>query len=617
MQSLRRVCLALVVVSSAWGMLGCNGGGDGQTPPPSSTVTLHGRVDDGTPHSPIAHAQCRVVDGRGNLLGSSTTDTNGRFQVGLPPGMETFIGCHPPAFPNLVLATFVSTVGVAAGQTQPETGVEEISPRTTVMANILAETHPADRQRRKTELLNALGGQDPDLSLLAGAATALFNAMLQSQITAVDFSPLVPTSEADASGASAGGGSGASAGGVSGGVGDGAELSPLPEVLCEFTPHLQGNSALADVLDGAVDRPELQRIASRVPQGATLGDAFARLFPEGLPPLVKGQPLRTRTDANGAYFLSVPPRTPGFVFCAARANLALAAFVRGRQGGETLTNQDVSPPSAFFAALLQPLFPAQEVPTVAENFQADIGELYKPRRGVVRFETVQTANGLTLADTDGDGVVCSFVGSPQAAAVLYPPSGGAAFIATTLFKAFLVEARQPAILSYADILTNILTRTDQGGHPLIEVRAEDLVHGGVPAARAAMVAPLLNTCFDACIREDLATPLPEVVRAGRIRVTVRHASGTLVSKAQVVVEGTFPAPPAARCPSGTMSGAANRLVCQTDANGQVIFILFGQTTLGPNPVTVTATSPDGTLTRQVQTALIPPATRDISVTVGP
>ena len=58
--------------------------------------------------------------------------------------------------------------------------------------------------------------------------------------------------------------------------------------------------------------------------------------------------------------------------------------------------------------------------------------------------------------------------------------GGAAFIATTLFKAFLVEARQPALLSYTDILTNILTRTDQGRNPLIEVRAEDLVHGGVP-----------------------------------------------------------------------------------------------------------------------------------------
>jgi hypothetical protein len=174
-------------------------------------------------------------------------------------------------------------------------------------------------------------------------------------------------------------------------------------------------------------------------------------------------------------------------------------------------------------------------------------------------------------------------------------------IATTLFKTFLVEARNPALLSYADILTTILTRTDQGGNPLIEVRAEDLAHGGVPAARAAIVAPLLNTCFDVRIQQDLATPLRRVVRAGRIRVTVRHASGTVVPNAQVVVERTSTAPSTA----------------QTDANGQVIFTLSGQTTLGPNPVTVTVTSPDGTLTRQVQTAVIPPTTRDISVTVGP
>jgi hypothetical protein len=603
MQSLRRVCLALLVVSSTLGMFGCDGGGGDPQPPPRTTVTLQGRVDDGTPNSPIANAQCQVVDVRGSPGGSSTTDTNGRFEVGIPPGMETFIGCHPPALPNLVLATFVSTVGVAAGQTRPETGFEEISPRTTIMANIIAATHPTDRQQRKTELLHALGEQEPDISLLAGAATALFNAMLQSQITAVDFTPLFDTSEDGTSGGVGDGGAsgGVGDGGASGGVGDGAELSPLPEVLCEFTPHLQGNSALADVLDGAVDRPELQRIAPRVPQGAALGNAFARLLPEGLPPLVKGQPLRTRTDAHGAYFLPVPPHTPGFVSCAARANLALATFVRGRQVGETLTDQQVSPPSEFFAALLQPLFPAQEVSTIEENFLADIGNLREPSRGVVRLETTQTASGLTIADTDGDGVVCSFVGGTQGAAVLYEPTGGAALISTTLFKALLVEARNPAILSYADILTNILIRTDQGGNPLIEVRAEDLVHGGVPAARAAIVASLLNTCFDVRIRQDLATPLPRVVRAGRMRVTVRHASGTLLPNAQVVVEGTFPARPAAR----------------TDANGQVIFLLFGQTTLGPNPVTVTVTAPDGTLARQLQTAFIPPVTRDISVTVGP
>ena len=616
MQLPRIACLALVGVISAFGMFGCGGGGDGgdstnvPISTPSTTVTVRGKVDDGTPNSPIANAQCRVVDVQGSTVGSATTDTNGLFQVGIPPGTETFIGCSPQALRNLILASFVSTVGVAPGQTRPETGFEEISPRTTMIANILAETQPTDLQRRKAELLNALAGQDPDLSLMAGAATTLFNAMVQSQIADVDFTPLFSPSEGSAGGDSDGGG-------ASGSTGDGADFSPLPNVLCEFTPHLQGNSALADVLDGAVDRPELQPIASRLPQGAALDAAFARLFPEGLQPLVAGQPLRTRTDANGAYFLPVPRKTPGFVSCAARSDLALATFVRERQAGETLTNQNVSPPSEFFAELLQPLFTAQEAPSIEDNYLSDIGNLREPSRGRVRLETVQTADGLNIADTDGDGVVCAFVGGAQAAAVNYPAAGGAAFISTALFKAFLVEARTPALLSYADILTNILTRTDQGGNPLIEVQAQDLVNGGVPAARAAVVAPLLNTCFDARIQKDLATALPRVVRAGRMRVTVRNASGTLLPNAQVVVEGTFPAPPASRCPSGAISGAANRLVCQTDANGQVIFILFGQTTLGPSPVTVTVTSPDGARTSQLQTASIAPATRDIAVTIGP
>ena len=91
MQLLRIACLALVVVSSAFGIFGCDGGGDGPKPPPSTTVTIQGKVDDGTPNSPIANAQCQVVDVRGSTVGSITTDTNGLFQVGIPPGMDTFI----------------------------------------------------------------------------------------------------------------------------------------------------------------------------------------------------------------------------------------------------------------------------------------------------------------------------------------------------------------------------------------------------------------------------------------------------------------------------------------------------------------------------------------------
>src|SRR4030095_14276465 len=104
---------------------------------------------------------------------------------------------------------------------------------------------------------------------------------------------------------------------------------------------------------------------------------------------------------------------------------ALATFVRGRQVGETLTDQNVSPPNEFFAEFLQSLFSAEEVQTIEDNFLSDIGKLRQPSGGVVQLETMQTADGLNIADTNGDGVVCNFVGGAPAAAVTYPAAGGA------------------------------------------------------------------------------------------------------------------------------------------------------------------------------------------------
>ena len=85
---------ALLVVSSTLGMFGCDGGVTHNLP--RTTVTLQGRVDDGTPNSPIANAQCQVVDVRGSPGGSSTTDTNGRFEVGIPQAWKPLF-LSPPA----------------------------------------------------------------------------------------------------------------------------------------------------------------------------------------------------------------------------------------------------------------------------------------------------------------------------------------------------------------------------------------------------------------------------------------------------------------------------------------------------------------------------------------
>ena len=87
-----------------------------------------------------------------------------------------------------MLSTFTSTVGVAAGGTLSAQGFEEVSPKMTVVANIIAQTHPRDQQARKVKLLKALGAREPALTRLVRAATDLFNAMLQTQITDGDFS---------------------------------------------------------------------------------------------------------------------------------------------------------------------------------------------------------------------------------------------------------------------------------------------------------------------------------------------------------------------------------------------------------------------------------------------
>src|SRR5258708_281259 len=107
-------------------ILGCgSGSGDGgssgeNVPPPSvsaTTVTLQGKVDDGLPHSPIAHAVCRFTDRNGTQLATTTADNNGVFQLAVPRDVHGFLRCAPPALSNLGLSAFVSTAGRQAGDT--------------------------------------------------------------------------------------------------------------------------------------------------------------------------------------------------------------------------------------------------------------------------------------------------------------------------------------------------------------------------------------------------------------------------------------------------------------------------------------------------------------------
>ena len=629
------ILLSLVVARCGGGGDEGSGGGDAN----QGLVTFRGRVDDGRGTSPLANAQCRFRTLHGNQLATAIADQNGEFRFEMSLGMQGWLVCTPVGFPNLALTTFASTVGGVARGPLPAQGPEEVSPRTTVIAEILAQTAPSVLQARKMELLAALQAHDPDLTMLVKAATDLFNTMLQQQITVVDFSSTgrAGSGDADSGGDGAGsggdgagsGGSGAGSGssgdpgGVAGATGDGMEASPFVNTPCEFVLDPKGDTALADLLlDGAVDRADLQAIAAHFTRDADIQQAFARLFPQGIRLLgSNGQPLRTTTNGQGAYFLPVPAATAGFVRCAPGPQLAVAAFVPARQPGALLTGRDVSPANQIFTTFIFPQLPSQASQAVANNFATDIGALKTPSGGIVRMETVATPAGRIIADTDGDGLVCSLrIRAPHEGAIQYVDAGATSYTAIALFNALFIEARNPPAASYETILTNVLSRQDATGSPRVEILEEDLRAGGVPVGRATELAASLNTCIRFGVERILGTQLPRSVRAGRFRVTVHDPTGAPVSLARVGGLGKFTAASECEDAQGArvtpIDRADNLIVCGADTNGSITFILEGETPLVAAQVGWSVRSPDGAkLLGQVNAPFIPNATLDAPLTV--
>ena len=580
------------------------------------TATLQGQVRGGNAAPSIANAECSFLGFGSRARHQALADANGMFELMLLPNVQGLLGCHPPGLPNLTLLTFISTDGALPGATLPEQGVEEVSPRSTVIANIIVQTEPPDPQRRKVELLNDLNAQEPDITALSGAATVLFDHMLQRSISDVPFTTNSDISAEGGDGGTGSEGDGSDGGGASGEAGDGAEFSPFVDVQCEFVLNPVGDSALEDFLsDGSLDRSDLQFMASEIGQDSALRSAFTRLFPQGIQPSVDGQLLRTRTDPQGAYFLPIPPHTPGLIQCTPRPDLVLSTFVRARQAQETLTGQDISPSSHFLTTFVLPLVAPEQQPAIQDNYHVDIGHLQQAVAGVVSVETVVTPEGPVMADTDGDGVACSFLDGPEAAAVDYAAAGGAAFLSTTLFKALLLESRMPAAASYTTLLSVLLNRTTATGEPFLQASGDDLELGGVPMVRAPLLAALWNTCVLASIEQGLGAPLARLVRAGQLQVTTVDANGLPLPNARVEVVGALIAPESS-CGTLIESGE-NRLICQADDNGQVTFNLLGEQSLTATPVVLTAVSADGSLEGRAESSVIPPATLEVTVTARP
>lgn len=283
--------------------------------------------------------------------------------------------------------------------------------------------------------------------------------------------------------------------------------------------------------------------------------------------------------------------------------------------------QDVSPASQIFTAFIIPQLTAQDVQAVENNFLFDIGNLQIPSDGIVRLETVGTPDGQMIADTDGDGLVCSLlVNNPQAGAIEYVAAGATSYTAIALFKALLIEARNPASSSYETILANVLTRRNAAGNPRVVVLADDLVAGGVPAARATELAASLNACIRSSVEDILGTTLPDMVRRGRFRVEIRDVdTDAPIPNIRVGGEGNITAASECRDAQGgiipPITREESRIVCRTDENGRVTFILEGEVQLAATSVAWSVRTDENEVLGEVNADFIPAVSIDAVVAV--
>ena len=188
--------------------LSCSGG-DGEPPPPppppKPSANIAGYNGDGSETSPIPGATCQLVDFNGNAILSTETqlpisaitDGNGRFLLEkVPLNTEGFIECFQPSFPELILSTFVSTIGVSDGVTIKD---EQVLPQTVVVGNIVRQFDTAfansDLVAIKNERLNTINeNANANVSILAAGAVILFNNMLDFLVNDIRFSNFTITS---------------------------------------------------------------------------------------------------------------------------------------------------------------------------------------------------------------------------------------------------------------------------------------------------------------------------------------------------------------------------------------------------------------------------------------
>ena len=393
-------------------LIGCGGGGGGDEQqsqqPQASTVLITGRAHAGTPARPLALAPCRLVArSDGQQLDQTVTDAVGAFDLRAPLGQESLIVCHPAALPNLELAAFISTVGLLEGARLPD---EDVTPASSVMANIILANDPLNPQVRKEELQEALARAETDIATLVEAATLLYQTLFEAQIES-------DVSFTETSGESDDGGGDADGGGVEGEAGDGGEFSPLPGALCSFSLDAAGlarsHTLMFDLFaDGAIDQDGFPTVAATVNSAMdverrrAISQAFAALFPLGVGPLLATIADGPESGTPGRYVLPTPIGIPGVITCIPDNldHLILRACAPARAREEVLIANDVTPVSTLVCEIANE---AKQSGAVAdrETIASDLRARLAPLR--IFLPEDRNANGIQDADErdkNGDGV---------------------------------------------------------------------------------------------------------------------------------------------------------------------------------------------------------------------
>jgi hypothetical protein len=511
---------------------GGNNGGDndgGEEPPVATSVTLRGVVYVQPLVSPLAQASCRFVDQQdGEQLAATTASSEGAFELSVPPDVQGFIQCQPPALPQLMLSTFVSTVGQSPGSTIPN---EDVTTATTLIVDILSTTAPEDPQARKEELLAELAMAESPLVTLVEAATLLYERLLAAQLdTEASFAGAGESGEGDGGGD--GGGDGADDGGAEGEAGDGGEFSPIPNAVCEFTLDREGmvgaHTALADLFaDGRVDLADLQPIANLIhttlngERRRAISSAFAAVFPAGL-----GQPLQTIADGEGRYFLPLPPGVPGIIRChpPEQANLMLTTCVRARAIDEVLRDENVTPRTTVVCDLV----------TDAQQASAEID------REVIKMDLLSRLGSLRILlseDRNGNGI-------RDDGEVDEDNNGEFNTIARVTSDAPILEEDRDLVLLASVAITIFDTmrieRADLSAEQTFAEAREDFFTDGDFSEPLAPIAQGVDNAFmDAANQDVLGTDdvVRDVVRAattGTLRGTVSDENGAPLAGAEVV-----------------------------------------------------------------------------------